>query len=127
MKTKTLKPAAIIAQSFDSIPDIYDGFNTIRNRITDLAYKSEKEYRQDSMPNRGFTAADASRYFVVRWLAGYVTGKNALPEIADISHMRPDVVLAASYAAEHRAMLKDWAESVPAEFWALDYCELMKG
>lgn len=129
MKTKTLKPAAIIAQAFDSIPDIYDGFRTIRTRLFDVAYKSEKEYRKDRNPIKGFTAADAARYFVVRWLAGYTIGEVPLPTIADISHMRPDCVLAASYAAEHRKLLMKWAsqsKSLPESFWALDYSELMK-
>lgn len=127
MKTKTQKPAAIITKAFDAIPDIYDGFRTIRERIFDVAYKSEKAYRTDRRAIPGFTAADAARFFVVRWLAGYTTGRDAMPTISEISHMRLDVVLAASYAAEHHDRLLSWAESVPAEFLALDYAALMKG
>lgn len=127
MNTKTLKPAAIIAKYFYALPDIYDGFSTIRTRLFDVAYKSEKEYRKDRRPNRGFTTADAARYFVVRWLSRYVTGKYEFPTIAEVNHMRPDCVMAASYAAEHHDRLIAWAESLPDEFLALDYAALMKG
>jgi hypothetical protein len=128
MKPKTLKPAVIIAKAFDAIPVIYAGFRTIKEKMFDVSYKSEKEYRKDRAPIPGFTSADAARYFVVRWLAGYTTGKDAMPTIVDINHMRPDRVMAASYAAEHKDLLINWcAESVTESFWALDYAKLMQG
>jgi hypothetical protein len=126
MQAKPKKPAAIIAQAFDAIPDIYDGFNTIRTRLFKLYLASEKQFRKDKKPVAGFTAADAARFFIVQGLANYTTGTFTLPCIASISSMPYERVLAASYAAEHRHLLRDWAESVPAECLALDYCELMK-
>ena len=117
----------VISAAYDSIPDIPDGFNTARDRIYRAALDSERAHRKGRFGTpRDFPASLAAKYFTVKWLAEYTRRPSRLPTIAEIHRLRPDVVLAASFAADNVGTLHAWAMAVPAEFWALDYAEMMK-
>ena len=114
----------VISAAYDSIPD---GFNTARDRIYRAALDSERAHRKGRFGTpRDFPASLAAKYFTVKWLAEYTRRPSRLPTIAEIHRLRPDVVLAASFAADNTGALYAWAVSVPAEFWALDYADLMR-
>jgi len=119
----TKKQRRIIKNAFRSIPDIYDGFRLVSDKVYDLALEGEKRHRSGRSV-KGFPAPLAAKYFTVKWIAGYASGRDAMPEIRDIHRLHPDCVLAASYAADY-IQLSEWARSVPAYFWALDYASLM--
>ena len=119
----TAKQRRAIDAAYDTAPAIYDGFKLATERLFDLALASEKQYRKGRTIT-GFSASSAARYFAVKWLAEYASGRSRLPELAEIHRLRPDVVLAASYAAAYPEF-KAWADSIPAEFWDLDYAQMM--
>jgi hypothetical protein len=117
------KQRNIIAAAFASIPEVYDGFRLISEILRCDCLESEKQHRQGrSVP--GFPATLAAKYFAARWLAKYASGRARLPEIREVHRLRPECVLAASYAADFPEF-KAWADSLPVEFWELDYAEMM--
>jgi len=116
---------SVIETAFRYIPDIYDGFNLVCNNIYREALEGEKRHRSGRQSPKSFPASLAAKYFTVKWLAGYVSGRDQIPTIADVHRMRKDCILAASYAEFYREQLTQWAKSIPAEFWDIDYAELM--
>lgn len=120
-----MKNRTIIETAFRDIPDIYSGFSLMRDLIYQSALEGEKRHRPGRPSPRNFPASVAAKYFVVKWLAGYASGRDKLPTIADVHSLRPDVVLSASFAADYTQTLGAWANSIPAAFWEIDYAELM--
>lgn len=121
-----MKARTLIETAFRDIPDIYSGFSLARDIIYREALAGEKQHRNGRQSPRDFPATLAAKYFTVKWLAGYASGRDAMPTIANVHRMRRDCVLSASFAADYPEFA-EWAKSVPAEFWALDYVELMGG
>ena len=119
----TTKQRRIIEDAFRSIPDIYDGFQLVSDNVYELSLEGEKRHRS-GRSIKGFPATLAAKYFTVKLIAGYASGRDAMPEIRDIHRLRQDCVLAASYAADY-IQLAEWARSVPADFWVLDCASLM--
>ncbi len=122
-----MKPRTLIEACFRDIPDVYDGFNLARDNVYRLALEGERKHRsgRSTTTPQDFTASLAAKYFTVKWLAEYASNRSNLPTIADVHRLRPDVVLAASYAAYYPETLGPWARAIPAEFWSLDYAVLM--
>ena len=122
-----MKARTLIDTAFRDIPDIYSGFNLMRDVIQSAALEGEKRHRNSRSDSpRNFPASLAAKYFTVKWLAEYTLQPSRLPSIADIHRMRHDCVLAASFSADNVGVLYAWAMAVPAEFWELDYAKLMQ-
>lgn len=122
-----MKARTLIETAFRDIPDIYSGFDLMRDVIQAAALEGERRHRAvRSDSPKAFPASLAAKYFTVKWLAEYTLHPSRLPKIAEIHRMRKDCVLSASFAADNAGALYSWALSVPAEFWALDYAKMMQ-
>lgn len=117
------KQRNIITAAFASIPEMYDGFRPISEILRRACLESEKQHRQGRSVS-GFPATLAAKYFAAQWLAKYASARARLPEIREVHRLRPECVLAASFAADFPEF-KVWADSLPAEFWELDYAMMM--
>lgn len=113
----------IITAAFASIPEVYDGIRLISEVLQHACLESEKQHRQGRSVH-GFPATLAAKYFAARWLAKYASGRTRMPEVREVHRLRRECVLAASYAADFPEF-KAWADSLPPEFWKLDYAEMM--
>lgn len=124
MSTKT---QSLIARVYRTLPDIDAGWG--RNPIEKLARQcesAEREHRRGRPAVRGFTCADAARYFTIRYLHDYATNHDRMPTIEDVLDIRAECILAAAIVARYPDQLRAWVATVPAEFLALDYCEMVQ-
>jgi hypothetical protein len=119
------KQRNIIMAAFASIPEVYAGFRLISEVLRRACLESEKQHRRGYYGKPGMPATLAAKYFAARWLAEYGSGRAPLPELRRLHSLRTECMLAASYAADFPEF-KSWADSLPAEFWELDYAEMMK-
>lgn len=125
MTTKTQK---LIASVYRSIPEMREGFVEYPDALMKVCEREEKQHRNGWRPagwcSRNFSAADAARYFAVKWLHDYAAN-GRLPDISEYLSVKESCLIAACLVARNRVLLSKWAETVPAEFLALDYVEMM--
>lgn len=121
--TKTQK---LIGRVFASLPEMHHGFHDCDRLLLDECVAAERQHRRGRGSVRGFTPVDAGRYFAAAYLHGMVTGARKVPEVGDYLSFRHELYTAAAIVHENREALTAWAATVPAEFVALDYCDLMQ-
>ena len=118
----------LIESVWHSIPEVFDGFWEIKRRIYNAALAGERQHRKGAPAGYRYTmpAKTAAKYFACKWLAEYASGRAKLPELREINHLCDDARLSAGYVAEFPEKFGDWAKTVPAEFWLLDYCKMVQ-
>jgi hypothetical protein len=117
----------MIDKAFYAIPHMHVGsFTAGAERLFALALEGETQHRRGHPPIRGFSANAAARYFAVKWLREYVLYQDRIPDIRGILDLRPDVIYAAALVSKFAEVLSPWVDTVPADFDAIDYAELMK-
>lgn len=92
---------------------------------------TEAQYRKSRSPSIGpkFTANDAARLTVVRWLSGYAHAPATCPVIADALRIRPTAItcgaLASLYGPRIVFSLAKLGEDTAERLQALDYAACM--
>lgn len=122
----TKKQMDVIASAYRSIPELFRGFGDDKERLYEKCLASETQHRRGHPAPRGFSTANAAKYFAVKWLHEYLTESDKLPTLAQYLHMREECYFAAAMTVEHAEALAGWPDKVPAEFLALDYAALME-
>lgn len=125
----TTKARRIIRKFYDSIPELHHSWRTYPRDLAREFEAAERQHRKgrpfEVRAPRGFSVADAGRYFAAKYLYEYATG-HALPEVADYLSYRHECFTAAAVYMQNKDALRKWAREVnAAEFLALDYCKLM--
>ena len=132
----TAKQRRLIRAVFDTVPEVESSFRTARGTVYALALASERQHRRPVFtsygrmghpPAPGFSADTAARYFTVKWLADYAKPGAKLPDIGAVMSIRSECYTAAAWVALEPGTLRAWSLTIPKEFFALDYAELMKG
>lgn len=114
----------IVATLFRDIPDIYQGFGLMRDKLYNLELQAEKDHRSNRPSPKGFSTADAARYFTVQHLYDGATASYTIESVIDI---RYEAILGVAFAKRYSEELASWMEAVrQSEFAQVDYAELMK-
>lgn len=115
----------VINEAFSSIPELFDGFWNVRDRLYDMNVAAEKRHRHGSTPPCGLSISNAAKLFTVHHLLdGW-----AQPDkwnVDAILSIRNEVLYAQAYAKKHHVDLKSWAEQWTKPFEQVDYAKLME-
>lgn len=115
----------LINTLFAAIPDIYQGFDLMRDNLERMEKEAEKRYRKHYRGEcKSFSVAQAAKYFTIQHLFGGATASYTIEHMIDIRH---EALLGCAYARRYIEELKGWMEIVHAsKFAEIDYSELMK-
>lgn len=115
----------IISDCFYAIPDnIFHGFTSMRDKLYNMELAAEKQHRAGYDAVKGFSAAQAAKYFTVKHLIDLRHQSYSVESILDI---RNECLYAQAYASRYAEELKPFFEYVKAsQFGEIDYAELMK-
>ena len=121
--TKT-QANTIINTLFAAIPDIQPGFYVMRDKLERLEKEAEKKHRYNHPAVKGFSVAQAAKYFTISHLFDGATASYTIEAMIDIRH---EALLGCAYARRYSEELKGWMEIVHAsKFAEIDYSSLMK-
>ena len=121
--TKT-QANTLINTLFAAIPDIYQGYGTMREILFAMEKQAEKKHRYNRPAVKGFSVAQAAKYFTIQHLFDGATASYTIEAMIDIRH---EALLGCAYARRYSEELKGWMETVHAsKFSEIDYSELMK-
>lgn len=114
---------ALINKLFAAIPDIYQGFGLMRDKLERLEKEAEKEHRRNRDSVKGFSVGQAAKYFTVQHL---FDGESSTYTIESVIDIRYEAILGAAYAKRYAKELAQWFELVKqSEFSKIDYSEMM--
>lgn len=114
----------IINTLFAAIPDACHGFQPLREILFAMEKEAEKNFRRNRPAVKGFSVAQAAKYFTIQHL---FDGATASYTIEDMISIRHEALLGCAYAHRYSEELKGWMEAVhTSKFAEIDYAELMK-
>lgn len=115
---------ALIDKAFDAIPDLQDGFHSVRERLYDMDVTSERRHR-NGRTGDGLSVPKAAKLFTVKHLLDGFKEPNRFT-VDDITSIRNEVLYAQAYAKRFHAELTEWASKYAQAFEQVDYAFLMK-
>jgi hypothetical protein len=121
----TTKQAKIINEAFSRLPETYHGFTTCKDLLLSECIAAEKNHRSCRPAVPGFSASLAGKYFTVKYLLDAVRFPERMPTAADYLSFRHEIFTAYAIVSEALPQFTAWAEGVPLEFDAIDYCKMM--
>ena len=122
-KTRTI---AIVRDAFNGAPVISCGFRNVVDMLFSECLAAEREHRKykpASCESPSWTAHRAAQYFTVKYLREYMSAA-ALPTIREYLHIRHECFTAASIVENYGEQLREWVNSIPSEFDAIDYARM---
>jgi hypothetical protein len=124
-KTSQVK---LIREAYRAIPDLFDGFFNVRDRLLEMNLDAERRHRKGAPYGikHGISAQDAAKLFVVRHLLDGLAEPDRWT-VDDILHIRNEVLYAQAYAKKHASELVDWRAKYGGTFVEVDYAALMDG
>lgn len=119
-----------IARFYNSIPECQHSWRTYPRDLAAECEAAERQHRRGRPSGiagpRGFSVADAGRYFAAKYLYEFATG-HKLPDVADYLSYRHECFTAAAVYLQNKDALETWARGADAAaFLALDYCNMVK-
>jgi hypothetical protein len=127
MASKTAQ-IRLIHEAFNAIPEMFDGFISVRESLFHMNMESERRHRRGA-PNgikHGISVNDAARLFTVQHLLDGWRELNRF-SIDDITSIRHEVLYAQAYAKRFPDKVGPWFAKYGKQFEEVDYAELMKG
>jgi hypothetical protein len=118
----------LIHEAFYAIPELFDGFFSVRAKLYDMNEESERRHRKGA-PNgikHGISVNDAARLFTVKHLLDGWKEPNRF-SVDDITSIRNEALYAQAYAKRFSDELGPWFSKYEKQFEEVDYAELMKG
>lgn len=134
MNITKARARSLIIEAFRNAPEIYSGFRrVIQDTLYDECHAAEKQHRRGHPAVAGFSVALAAQYFAVRYVRDYMLHADKMPNVGDYLHLRHECFTAAAIVRQYgfgrgseSKKLQDWIASIPPEFDAIDYPDMMK-
>jgi hypothetical protein len=117
-----------IKEAFNNIPDLQDGFKTVKLHLLDMNEAAERQHRRgkpNSLPTPRLTVKDAAKLFTVSHLLDGFAQPDRF-QVEDIISIRNEALYAQAYAKRFHKELEPWAAKWAEPFKQVDYVELMK-
>ena len=116
----------LVKEAFSAIPEIFDGFRSISDRLFHMNETSERDHRKTRTGPYGISVEVAAKLFTVQHLLdGYADPHKF--NIDDILTVRNEVLYAQAYAKRYHMQLRLWAEQYGKQFQQISYSDLMNG
>lgn len=128
MQRTKAQQIVIINSAYADIPELYDGFLSVRQRLFDMNEAAERRHRKGA-PNgvsHGISVKLAARLFVCQYLLDGWAEPDRF-SVDDITAIRNEVLYAQAYAKRFHKELATWTTNHAQAFVGVDYAELMKG